>query len=123
MRGVPTNNVKERGNPHILFTEFRKAVYYDLGYRDQIREIIPYYDIDMEDVQWTSDRVTPTENREIIRSPEEYIVRSGHLTDTDTRKYRFCVKSVIYELRQCLHPDMLLFDILLQNTKDPPRSS
>jgi len=122
VRGVPTNNVKERGNPHILFTEFRTAVYYDLGYRDQIREIIPYYDNDMEDVQWTSNLVTPTENCEIIRSPEEYIVRSGHLTDTDTRKYRFCVKSVIYELWQCLHPDMLLFDILLQNTKYP-RSS
>jgi len=114
LRGVPTNNVKGRGNPHIFFTKFRKAIYYNLGYREPIKEILPYYDDETKSVKWTNNIVTPTENNEIINSPEQYIINTTELKVNDHYKYKFCIKAVIYELWQCsnLAGDKLLFDIL-----------
>jgi len=114
LRGVPTDNVKERGNPHILFEEFRSAIYYNLGIIDPIKEILPHYDKETNSVKWTQKIVMPTENNEIINSPEKYIKNTGELKENDHYKYDFCIKAVIYELWQCsnLAGDKLLFDIL-----------
>jgi hypothetical protein len=114
LRGVPTNNVKGRGNPHILFEEFRSAIYYNLGYRESVKEILPYYDDEIKSVKWTNNIVIPTENNEIINTPEQYIKNTGELNENDHYKYKFCIKAVVYELWQCsdLAEDKLLFDIL-----------
>lgn len=114
LRGVPTNDVKGRGNPHILFEDFRSAIYYNLEITNPIAEILPYYDKETNSVKWTHKIVVPTENNEIINSPEQYIKNSKELNENDHYKYKFCIKAVIYELWQCtnLAEEKLLFDIL-----------
>ena len=80
-------------------------------------EILPYYDKETNSVKWTHKIVMPTENNEIINSPEQYIKNSKELKENDHYKYKFSIKAVIYELWQCsnLAGDKLLFDILKEN--------
>ena len=114
-RGIPTESVRDRGNPHIFFKEFRSAVFYKLGFKNDIEETFLIWNNERNEPEWVTSKNTPIENNELIDNPQKCIDDYGGILPTDSFKYVLGVKAVYYELYQLLNPNTTLYELLTKS--------
>ena len=69
-RGTPTPLIKEMGNCHIKIRPLRQAYYARLNKTVPIKEVFPYWNHEIDDVDWTDDDVHPDSTYDhLLNSP------------------------------------------------------